>query len=254
MTEAADWGIVDIHSHLLPGVDDGAQTLEEGIALARAAVADGVQHLVLTPHVFPGRFENRRSTIEREVPRFVLALRTYNVPLQISFAGEVRLDATVLDLLAAGEIPFLGQCAGYRTMLLELPDAQIPLGATQFVRALVRQNIRPIIVHPERNKAVMEKPSRIDPFVADGCFLQLTGGSLLGQFGTRALQASTYLLERDSVVAVASDAHNLGARNFRLGETREWLRTHYGETTARRLLHDGPAALCGLPDPCTLAA
>lgn len=248
------WGIIDIHSHLLPGVDDGAQTPEDALALARAAVADGVCHLVLTPHVFPGRFDNTRSTIEQEFPRFENLLRVYNIPLELAFAGEVRLDGTMLDLLAAGELPFLGSVGGYRTMLLELPDAQIPLGADRLILHLLRQGIRPVIVHPERNKAVMEKPERIEPFVTMGCFLQLTAGSLLGQFGPRALQASRHMLEREWVTAVASDAHNLGARNFRLGEARQWLAAEYGGAAACQLLHDGPASLCGIAAQCSVAA
>jgi protein-tyrosine phosphatase len=248
------WGIVDIHSHLLPGVDDGAQTPEEALDLARAAVADGVEHLVLTPHVFPGRFDNTRSTIEAGFSRFVNLLRVYNIPLKLAFAGEVRLDASTLDLLAAGELPFLGTVEGYRTMLLELPDAQIPLGTDKLILHLVRQSIRPIIVHPERNKAVMEKPERMGLFVDMGCFLQLTGGSLLGQFGPRALSASRYLLEQEWVTAVASDAHNLGARTFRLSEARAYLCAEYGEAAARRLLRDGPKALCGMAAQCSVAA
>lgn len=238
--------MIDIHCHLLPGIDDGPQTLEEALTLARAAVADGISHAVLTPHVFPGRFNNLRSSIELEFQRFEAFLRVKQVPLKLSFAGEVRLDGEVPGLALRGEIPFLGECEGFRTMLLELPDAQIPLGAMTLVRHLLSQGIRPVIAHPERNKAVMERPERMGAFIDAGCALQLTAGSLLGQFGSRAGAAADFLLNEGWVSAVASDAHNMLGRRHRMREACVVLERRFGLRTAESLLRSGPAALCGI--------
>jgi protein-tyrosine phosphatase len=240
-------GMIDIHCHLLPGIDDGAQTLEEALALAQAAVADGISHAVLTPHVFLGRFNNLRSSIEVEFLRFAAFLKVKNVPLQLSFAGEVRLDAEIISLVQRNEIPFLGECRGYRTMLLELPDAQIPLGSITLVRHLMALGIRPVIAHPERNKAVMEKPERIGQFVDAGCFLQITAGSLLGQFGPRVGAATDFLLNEGWVTAVASDAHNLEGRRHRMREAWIVLERRFDSEMALDLMRTGPAALCGIP-------
>jgi protein-tyrosine phosphatase len=128
-------------------------------------------------------------------------------------------------------------------MLLEMPDGQIPLGADRFVRHLMRAGIRPVIVHPERNRAVMERVDRLEPLVDEGCYVQVTAGSLVGSFGAAAQAASQVLLDRGWVQAVASDAHNLTGRRPRMREAADWLRQHYGAETARKLTVTGPASL-----------
>lgn len=238
--------MIDIHCHLLPGIDDGPQTQDEAVSMAYAAVADGISHAVLTPHVFPGRFNNIRSSIEVEFLKFETLLKTMLVPLKLSFAGEVRLDAEVIRLIQADEIPFLGVCDGYRTMLLEFPDGQIPLGAINFVQRMLSSGIRTVIAHPERNKAVMERPDSIEPFVEAGCYLQITAGSLSGQFGPRVMAATDFILEKGWVSAVASDAHNLHGRRHRMREARLELERRFGEDIADRLTRLTPAALCGI--------
>ena len=237
--------MIDIHCHMLPGIDDGPATLENALALARACVDDGITHAVLTPHVFPGRFENRRTSIENDFNRFAVALQASGIPLQVSWAGEVRLTPEVLDLLACDELPFLGQVAGFRTMLLEMPDGQVPLGSERFVGHMLRQRVRPVIVHPERNRAVMERPERLRAFIDLGCYVQLTAGSLVGQFGPKAQATAQTLLDAGWVHAVASDAHNLTGRRPHMRHVAAWLTTCYGATTARELTVSGPAGLCG---------
>lgn len=237
--------MIDIHCHLLPGIDDGPPTLDAALELARALVADGVTHVVCTPHVFPGRFENRRSSIEEEFNAFQQTLAAENLPLQLDWAGEVRLSPEALDLLARGEVPLLGQRHGGRHVLLELPDGQIPLGTDRFVGLLLAKGLQPVIAHPERNRAVMDNPQRLAPFMTLGCQVQATAGSLVGQFGSKAQAAAQALLDAGWVHAVASDAHNLGGRRPRMADARAWLNQHYGAEAASRLTHEGPLRLCG---------
>ncbi len=238
--------MIDIHCHVLPGIDDGPATVDEALELARACVADGIRHTVATPHVFPGRYENRRAGIARAAEVFRELLDLHRIPLSLSFAGEVRLGAEVIDLVAQDQIPFLGECEGYRVMLLELPDAQIPLGALNLVRHLIAEGVRPVLVHPERNKAIMDSPERVLPFVDAGCFLQITAASVAGQFGARVLEATDYLLDERLVTAVASDAHNLKGRPPRMREARSLLTERYGAELAEALCVSGPAQLCGM--------
>lgn len=235
--------MIDIHCHLLPGIDDGPTTPEAAMALARALVDDGVTVVVCTPHVFPGRFENRRSSIVEDFNSFANLLRQSGLPLELLWAGEVRLTPEVLDLMPLQELPFLGQAAGRKTMLLEMPDGQIPLGAERFVRRFVAGGIRPVIVHPERNRMVMDHPERMQSLVDEGCALQLTAGSLLGDFGQRAQTAACAMLDRGWVQAVASDAHNLAGRRPRMKAAAHWLMQHYGAQAAHTLTSSGPASL-----------
>lgn len=245
--------MIDIHCHLLPGIDDGPDTVEAALALAAACVSDGILHTVVTPHVFPGRFENWRSSIEEDFQRFEALLCSKGIGLGMSWAGEVRLTHESLELLARNELPFMGQVSGFNTVLLEMPDGQIPLGSDRFVQHMLARKIRPIIAHPERNRAVMERPERIRPFVDQGCYLQLTAGSLVGQFGAKAQATAHALLDMGCVHAVASDAHNLAGRRPRMRDASDWLTQHYGVDTARELTVLGPARLCARPPPTAQA-
>ena len=238
--------MIDIHCHLLPGIDDGPPTMEIALELARALVADGVKRVVCTPHVFPGRFENRRSNIEDAFTVTAQAMAAQGIALELAFAGEVRLTPEVLALLPGRELPFLGASDGYQSMLLEMPDGQVPLGAEKFVRTLMRSGIRPVIAHPERNRGVMEKPQRVEALLEEGCLLQLTAGSLVGQFGERAQATAQWLIDQGWVHAVASDAHNLSGRRPRMKDAAQWLRQHFGEAAASTLTVTGPMAICGL--------
>lgn len=236
--------MIDIHCHLLPGIDDGPATVEEALALARALVEDGITRVVVTPHVFPGRYENRRSGIAEEFRNFQAQVNDRGIALDLLWAGEVRLTPEVLELLACDELPFLGEAGGYRTLLLEMPDGQVPLGASNLVRHLLAARIRPVIVHPERNRGVMEKIDRLRPLVEAGCHVQLTAGSLTGHFGARAQETATQLCEIGWVQAVASDAHNLAGRRPRMREAAAWLSKRFGAGVARQLTVLGPADLC----------
>src|SRR5256885_13791327 len=169
-------GMIDLHCHFLPGIDDGAPTLADGLALAQAAVADGITYSMMTPHMHPGRYENTRSTIEKAFKDFRLALRKARVALHIGMAAEVRLSPDIVALLSQNEVPFLGEVDGQRIILLEFPHTQITPGADKLIERLLLHKIRPLIAHPERNQDVMRDLSKIEPFIEMGCFLQITAG------------------------------------------------------------------------------
>lgn len=246
--------MIDIHCHLLPGIDDGPATLEDALALARALVQDGITHVVATPHVYPGLYNNKRSNIAPVATVFAAELQRAQLPLHLSVAGELRLTPEVLDLMLEGELPTIGQHQGKRTVLLEMPDGQVPMGAERFVAQLLQQGYLPIIVHPERNKGVMENIDRLKPLVDMGCPVQVTAASLVGGFGSRAQDTALDLLDEGWVSVVATDAHNLGGRRPRLREARDWLVQHCGAETAHELTLAMPARLCGWQPPALKAA
>lgn len=235
--------MIDIHCHLLPGIDDGPPTLDAALDLAKALVDDGITDVVVTPHVFPGRFENRSSNIGVEFAAFQDELAVAGVPLTLRWGGEVRLTPEVLDLLPTNELPFLGRADGLRTLLLEMPDGQIPVGALNFVRYLLTHGIRPLIAHPERNRGVMDNIERLQPLLDAGCQVQVTAGSLVGQFGARAQAVAEELLDRQWVHVIASDAHNLTGRRPRMHDAAAWISRHRGPELARELTVLAPARL-----------
>lgn len=204
--------MIDLHSHLLPGIDDGAQNLDESLALARFAVEQGIRRSVLTPHIHAGRWENDRESIADAHLRLEQALINEGLPLEIGMAAEVRIGAEIMEMVLAERVPYLGRWKDQHVMLLELPHSHIPPGADQFVRWLKRQGVQAMIAHPERNKDVIRNLDAINPLIEAGCLLQVTAGSVAGQFGPMAHQRAEELLLRGWVTVLATDAHNMEYR------------------------------------------
>lgn len=238
--------MIDLHCHYLPVIDDGSQSMAESLALARASVADGITHAVMTPHVHPGRYENTRSSVISATNQFRNALVEAGIPLEIFPAGEVRLSSDVIDLLDQEELPFLGTLHGYRILLLEFPYGQLPVGTEKLARWLMAHKIRPLIAHPERNKVIMQNVESLRPFVDMGCLIQVTAASLLGGFGQAALDSATLMLERGWVSVVATDSHNLLHRPPLMTDARAWLLKYGGQQLAADLTLNTPAKILGV--------
>lgn len=238
--------MIDLHCHFLPGIDDGPETMLEALALARAAVFDGITHSVLTSHVHPDRYPNQRRNLEVAVAEFSAQLSQADIALQVRMGGEARLCPELIDLIADNQVPFLGEVGGFRILLLEFPHQMIPLGSARFISSLLKQKIRPLIAHPERNKAIMTHPEKVGEFTEMGCWLQLTAGSLAGRFGPQAEQTAFQLIDDGWNCLVATDAHNLGSRPPLLSEGRDALRLRYGEQLAHSMVFDKPASIWGL--------
>ncbi len=235
--------MIDLHCHLLPAVDDGSASLEEALSMVRAAVEDGTKHLVLTPHVQPGRYENTRASLAPHFEAFSAAVADEGIPVGLSIAGEVRLGAEVLQLAASDNLPFLGRWQGQNVMLLELPHSHIPPGSDKLVKWLLDRNILPMIAHPERNKAVMDDLSKLHPFVEMGCLFQLTAMSVTADFGDSAHQRAHQILENNWATVIASDGHNLKHRPPFLSKAFRLVEAVYGSTEAQTLFTLNPAKI-----------
>jgi protein-tyrosine phosphatase len=235
--------MIDVHSHYLPNIDDGPDSLETSLAMARMAVADGIYYAMMTPHVAPGEFDNDRPRIRRAYEAFRQALKDANIPLRIGMAAEVRLDLEIVPMLGRDEIPYLGWYRGEQILLLEFPHTHIPVGAARFVERLLKQKIRPIIAHPERNRDVLRDVEKIAPFVSMGCYLQITAGSLTGDFGRGPRKRARQLLERDVLKVLATDAHNLKLRKPVLSAAVDAAAAIIGRAAAEDLVHKNPMSI-----------
>ena len=237
--------MIDLHCHLLPGIDDGARTLTEALNMARTAVDNGIDFAVMTPHLHPGRYENTRSSTEEPLREFRAALRKEQIALEISVAAEVRLAVEILPMLEQDEVPFLGEMDGFRIMLLEFPHGHITHGAENLIQKLLDDKIRPIIAHPERNKDVIRDLAKIEPFIEMGCLLQLTASAVAGHFGKGPHRCARQLLELGVVTVLATDAHNLKGRRPELREGMEAAAEIVGDAAAHALVHENPRAILG---------
>lgn len=235
--------MIDIHCHLLPGIDDGPDTLEQALELAQLAADNGITHAVVTPHIHPGRWENSRQIIEEHWARFKEAVAEAAIPLQLGFAAEVRLSPEVLQMVANEQIPFHGEVDGYQILLLELPHSHVPPGSDNLTRWLLDRKIRPMIAHPERNKGIMRNLDQLEPFVEQGCFFQVTAGAAAGLFGDPARETAEAILKQGCVTVLASDAHNINHRPPRLDHGRDAAAAILGEEAANALVTTAPMSI-----------
>ncbi|MGV8844442.1 MAG: tyrosine-protein phosphatase [Pseudomonas sp.] len=232
--------MIDLHNHLLPGIDDGAPDLEASLALARVAVQDGITHLVCTPHIHPGRYDNNPASIQPALASFAAALKHAEIPLQVSSAAEVRFGMELMVGISQGSIPFLGEWQGKHVLLLEFPHGEVPFGAERLIGWLLQRNIIPMIAHPERNKGLMRTPSKLKPFLELGCLLQVTASAVAGHFGPAAEALAHDLLEQGVVTILASDGHNLEHRPPMLSEGMQHAARIIGDAKAEALVLHTP--------------
>jgi protein-tyrosine phosphatase len=237
--------VIDLHCHLLPGIDDGPDTVEEALDLCRHAVAAGITHSVVTPHVHPGRYVNDARNIAIAAQNFQQRLQQENIPLRIAFSGEVRISPEILPMVLAGHIPFHGEWEGRKVMLLEFPHSHILPGSDKLIRWLLQRNILPLIAHPERNKDVMRDLSRLHEFVHMGCLLQVTAGSLAGRFGEMAEERAREIVVAGWATVLASDAHNLKARPPELADGLAVAESLIGVSEAAKLVNENPWQMVG---------
>jgi protein-tyrosine phosphatase len=190
-----------------------------------------------------GRYENCAASIRQAAQEFQQILDAEGIALKILSAAEVRLDHEILTWLGDEQVPFLGNWQGQRVMLLEFPHSHVPVGADKLVEWLLKQGIRPMIAHPERNKDIMRSIDKLLPFIRLGCLLQVTAGAVAGTFGEGARARAVDLLGKGWVTVLASDAHNLEARPPELEPGRIAAAAIVGEDESWNLVRHRPAMI-----------
>lgn len=232
--------MIDLHCHLLPGIDDGSPDMPTSLAMARAAVADGIVTTACTPHIFPGRYDNTRQTIEWSAQALRRALSEENIQLQIVIGADTHLVPGLLDRLRSGEVPTL---AGSDYLLLEPAHHVIPRDFEQSVDELLTAGYLPIITHPERLSWIGDYYEVFKRLSERGAWMQITAGSLTGRFNSEARYWGEKMLDDGLVHLLATDAHGTGKRPPLLAEGRRAAERWVGAEEARRLVIDRPQAI-----------
>jgi protein-tyrosine phosphatase len=233
--------MIDIHSHILPGLDDGPRDLDESLQMCELYVLEGVQTVVATPHLCDPRFHVSPEAIRSGVRSLTAACRERGLRLEILSGGDVRLEPELLDAFDAGRVLTLGDAGTH--LLLELPFQTVPR-IENLVFQLSLRGVTTVLSHPERNLELWRKPRRLAELVELGCLVQVTAGSFLGQFGPWAERAARGFLEAALVHAVATDAHSShGTRRPALKQAAGLLKNLIGEARATDLLSKNPAAM-----------
>lgn len=237
--------MIDLHSHILHEVDDGARSFNESIDMLKIAIDQGVTTQVLTPHIQFGRYNNTKANLQKAFCRFESKTQNLGLNIDLRLAAEVRIGPEIMRLVEDDQIPWLGYIDEKKVLLLEFPRVDVPLGSDKLVQWLLQRNILPMIAHPERNKTFLKNPSKLTPFIDMGCPLQITASSLLGRFGNDAKVMSHFLLENNHVFAIASDCHNLKGRAPDLKQAYVYLSNILESKKLDDLFKNNPLRLLG---------
>lgn len=231
--------MIDIHSHILPGMDDGARDWEAALAMARDAAADGISMIIATPHHANGQFDTSADDIRQAVLLMNGKLRKEPFDLTVAAGQEIRVYERLLDDLEKGKLLTLAQS---RYILLEMPSSRIPSRMAEVCHELLIQGLVPVIAHPERNAEVSAHPERLERLIEAGAYGQLTAQCVTGGLGNKLQKLSLDLCRRGAVHLIASDAHDCGRRPFGLSEAYRIVEKQLG-TEACDIFRDNASAV-----------
>jgi protein-tyrosine phosphatase len=233
--------MIDLHCHMLPGVDDGAADLETALEMARMAVADGIRMTACTPHIYPGLYENTGEQIRRWVDAFRDRLEETDIPLEVTYGADIQLVPELVAGLRSGHMPTLH---GTRYFLFEPPHHTVPAGFSALIFEVLAAGYVPVITHPERLHWLDDEHYRwIVDVARRGAWIQLTAGALTGRFGARPTYWSERMLDEGLVHILATDAHETKGRPPLLAEGRMAAEPWVGAEEAERLVSGRPRAV-----------
>lgn len=242
--------MIDIHSHILPNIDDGSKSEDETYKLLKKAVSEGISSIIATPHFDP-TYHTSRPQILTKVEMANQIAKKHNLPITVLPGQEVRLYAELIENLK--DHVTLGDKGMY--ILIEFPEDHVPKYAEKIFYALQLQEIQPILVHPERNQEILNNPNILYNFVRRGVLAQITAGSLVGKFGKTIKKRSIEFIDHELIHFVASDAHHLGTRDFHMTKAKKLITRKFGKEYADNLFNNAEFILTdstiysGYPEP-----
>ncbi len=231
--------LCDLHTHILPGVDDGAPTMEYALRMLQNAVAGDVELLAVTPHCNGVYGNYGDEALKMRFSQLLHAAK--DIPVQLVLGAEVQVNEKLPLYLSQGKIPTIN---GSRYLLTEFPGDTAADVFPEALQCILALGCVPLIAHPERYAAVCDTPQIVGQWLDMGCHLQLTGGSILGEYGKTVQRTSAFLLKHDLVACVASDAHGLTRRSNFLMDVFDHLLVQYSRQYAACLLYENPMRIC----------
>jgi protein-tyrosine phosphatase len=225
--------MIDLHSHILPGIDDGSRSLAMSLDMARMAVDDGIEVMACTPHIYPGLYMNDTAGIQAARDALQDSLDEHGIPLKLTIGADVHLVPGLLEGLRAGIVPCLHRT---RYLLLEPSHHVAPPHFEASVFQLVAAGYVPVITHPERLTWVEDRYEVFGALVRQGAWMQITAGALTGTFGARAKYWGERFLGDGLAHIVATDAHSSGRRPPLMSRARDIAERMLGREEAQLLV------------------
>jgi protein-tyrosine phosphatase len=241
--------LIDLHSHLLPGIDDGSKDLAMSLAMARVAAADGISTIACTPHILPGVYHNSGPAIRKAVARLAESIAKAGIPITLVSGADVHI-APDLDLqLRDGRALTLNDS---RYLLLEPPHHVLPPRLKDLIFGLQAAGYVPILTHPERLSWVEGHYDLIGRLVSSSVLMQITAGSVMGRFGRRPRYWAERMLDEGLCHLLATDAHNTEQRPPRMAEARDVVAQRLGDDEAINLVLRRPQGILNNLSPAEL--
>ncbi len=232
--------MIDLHCHLLPGIDDGAPNLATSLAMARIAIADGIKTMACTPHIYPGLYENTGPAIRQAVVDLQAQLNEADLALQITSGADTHITPDLIAGLRTGRVPSLHNS---RYFLLEPPHHVAPPRLAETVFDLLAAGYVPVVTHPERLSWIEDRYETFIDLARQGAWMQVTAGSLTGRFGSAAQYWGERLLDEGWVHILATDSHGVDRRPPLLAEGQRVAERWVGVEEARHLVQTRPQVI-----------
>jgi len=217
--------MIDIHTHVLPALDDGAKNEDESLLMLKAAIKDGIRTIIATSHYHP-RFLNEKADILLWVENLKKIAKENELVIDILPGQEIKLFGELIDVYQSGKLLTMADQSTH--LLIEFSSQHIPHYTQRLFYEIGMLGITPIIAHPERNLAFLKNPTKLYDLVKKGALTQLTAGSLLGFYGKEIRTFSDQLIEAEMAHFIGTDAHNITTRPFNLGQAYEQVTKQHG--------------------------
>lgn len=229
---------IDIHSHILPGIDDGAENIEMSLSMLKIAAEDGIRQIILTPHNKPGRHNAGKERMDALTLQLEQLCKEQRIPIQLHIGNELYYRSELPEKIKNGKALPL---AGSSYLLVEFN----PMDDYDYIRnglyQLMAEGYRVILAHGERYGCLTNKLEHFEELIGMGSYIQLNAGSIMGDYGYGTKKFTRQLLKKEMVHFIATDAHNNKKRAPYIKECAAYLEKKYGRDYAALLLHDNPA-------------
>ncbi len=244
--------MIDIHNHILPCLDDGSNSPEKSLKMAKIAVDDGIRVVVATPHSNNGVYQLSREKIFEEVKLLNQLLRNKGVPLKVLPGADIHIDFNLIEDIKTGKVMTVNN--NQRYIMLELPDYGVPQHLSDFLWEMKLNGITPVFTHPERNAAIQDDINILHGFIMQGALSQITAMSLTGEFGKAPRKCAESLLKYNLAHVIATDAHSVRRRPPVLSKALKVAGEIVGDDYALRMVTEIPDRIIkgsqvSLPEP-----
>ncbi|MGD9677481.1 MAG: tyrosine-protein phosphatase [Vulcanibacillus sp.] len=236
--------MIDIHSHILPGIDDGAKDWSESIKMAENATLNGIRKLIATPHHQNGVYLNNKIKVGKLIDEFNSILQSRKIPIKVFPGNETQIYGDFVNDLINGQFFTLNDNKRY--VFVELPSNEVPRSAEQVIFEIQLAGYIPIIPHPEKNEDIRNNPLKLYQLVKKGALTQITSSSLLGIFNKEVQKFTFQLIDNNLTHLIATDTHKAdGDRGFNLKEAYDMLETYVGEDIVNQFKRNAEGIFLG---------